>query len=327
MAEPEVTVEQAPAEEVTVEVASDTDKPGRPQLSDEEVEKLAELPAEDEIGRYAKDAQKRIKSLHVVNQEWRRRVVQSSKDVATATTLAEQLYRENQELKANMGRSEAALIDQAVQRAEAQLAQAKANARAAYAGGDADQIIAANEQVSRFVAEADRLRLLRPAPSSAKGEGTAAPEASLPPSPPAARPLSAGVQDWLRRNAWFGKPGEEEATNFALGVHQSLERQGITEEKDPKTYWETVNRRLAEVYPDRFGKPAAGAEGATAASAGGRPVTVTGSTRTNGHAAEATRRRHIVLSESQVRIAKSLGLTPEQYATQLVKEEAKEKVQ
>jgi hypothetical protein len=322
-ADPEVIVEQEPAEpEVTVEVAADTEKPGKPQLSDVEVEKLAELPAEDEIGRYAKDAQKRIKSLHVVTQEWRRRVIQSAKDVATATTLAEQLYRENQELKANMGRSEAALIEQAIQRVEAQLAQARLAARAAIASQDPDQMIAANEQVSRFVAEADRLRILRQ-PTPAAGE--APPPAAAPLSPPpAAPPPSAGVQDWLKRNTWFGKPGEEETTNFAMGVHHSLERQGITEASDPEKYWSTIDRRLREVYPDRFGKPAA--EGAHPQS---RPVAVTGSTRTNGQAAaeRPTNKRHIVLSESQVRIARALGLTPEQYATQLVKDEAKERVQ
>src|SRR5215471_10270512 len=100
MAEEKDTIEQ-PEEtgEVIVEIAPD-DKPGKPQLSDEDVEKLAEVN-DDEVGRYAKDAQKRIKNLHTVNQEWRRRVIQSSKDVATATSLAEQLYRENQDLKAN----------------------------------------------------------------------------------------------------------------------------------------------------------------------------------------------------------------------------------
>ena len=81
---------------VTVEVAPDDlgDKWAKPELSDEEVAKLSEPAPEDEIGRYASQAQKRIKSLHIANQEWRRRVVQSSKDVATATSLAEQLYRE-----------------------------------------------------------------------------------------------------------------------------------------------------------------------------------------------------------------------------------------
>src|SRR5215471_13891560 len=107
--------------EVTVEVLPDEDKPGRPQLTDEEVAKLAEAPSDDEVSRYAKDAQKRIKNLHTINLEWRRRVVQSTKDVATATSLAEQLYRENQQLRDSVGRSETALIEQAIQRAESQL--------------------------------------------------------------------------------------------------------------------------------------------------------------------------------------------------------------
>ena len=153
--EPEVVVDQPG--DVSVEVTPDNEKPGKPQLTDEQVAELAEPPSDDEIGSYAKDAQRRIKNLHLASQEWRRRVVQSSKDVATATTLAEQLYRENQELKTNMGRSEQALIEQAIQRAEAQLAQAKARAKAAYAVGDPDGIVSANEEVSSYVAEADRL--------------------------------------------------------------------------------------------------------------------------------------------------------------------------
>src|SRR5215831_13944372 len=187
-------VEQTDEGGVTVEVLPDIDKPGKPQLSDEEVEKLADVP-EDEVSRYAKDAQKRIKNLHVVNQEWRRREVQSTKDVATATSLAEQLYRENQQLRDSVGRSETALIEQAIQRAESQLERAKTRARLAYAANDAEEIVAANEEVSRFVAEADRLRLLKPTAAKATGE----PEAPAPAGQTAlqAPPPSPGVQSWI----------------------------------------------------------------------------------------------------------------------------------
>jgi hypothetical protein len=297
---------------VTVEVAEEK---GKPRLTDEEVAKLADVPAEDEISRYAKDAQKRIKNLHIAGDEWRRRAAQSSRDASTATTLAEQLYRENQELKANMGRSEAALIDQAIQRAEAQLVGARTRAKAAYAAQDPDAIVAANEEVARFVSEADRLRLLKPASAATTPAGAAAdgaPAASAgPPVAPAPRPVSEGTKAWMAKNPWFGKAGEEEATGFALGVHQTLERQGVTEENNPTEYWATINKRLKEVYPERF---------KTAAPT--RPVTVTGGTRVNGDTPPlAAGRKHVVLSESQVRIAKALGLTNEQYATQLVKEE------
>jgi len=333
MAEEAAAVEQVqetpPAEDtgVVVEVASDTDKPGKPQLTDEEVEKLDTTPADDEISRYAKDAQKRIKSLHIANQEWRRRVVQSSKDLATATSLAEQLYKENQQLKTSNTRSEAALIDQALERTKAQLVSARQKARAAYNSQNTDEIIAANEEVARYVAEADRLQLLKPTagtkePEGASGAAEATEEPSIRASQP--QPVSQSTQTWLQKNAWFGKPGEEELTGFALGVHNALEKQGITDVSNPQAYWSAIDKRMRETFPQRFQAAEA------TASRESRPVTVTGATRTNG-AAQPERRspRHITLTESQVRIARSLGLTNEQYATQLVKESAagKERVQ
>lgn len=305
--------------EVTVEVAGDNEKPGKPQLSDEEVEKLDQLPPDDEIGRYAKDAQKRIKSLHIANQEWRRRVVQSTRDMATATTLAQQLYQENQQLKVSTQRSEQALIEQALQRAEAQLAQAKARFLAARSANDAAQELAAQEEIARYVAESDRLRLLRPAPvkegeSGPSGAPAQPAAAAVPGAPvPGPPPPNERTQAWMGRNTWFGKAGEEEMTGFALGVHNALEKQGITENGNPKEYWSTIDKRLRETFPQRFAEKPEG---------GSRPVAVAAATRTNGTEASKRGPRHVVLSESQVRIAHSLGLTNEQYAAQLVKEEA-----
>lgn len=295
---------------VTVEVVEEK---GKPHLPDEEVIKLTEdVPGDDEIGRYAKDAQRRIKNLHIAGQEWRRRAAQSGRDVATATSLAEQLYRENQELKANVGRSEQALIEQAIQRAEAQLGGAKNRARNAYAAQDTDAIVTANEEVSRYVAEVDRLRLLKPV-AAEKDEAAASPAAAPSAVPAGPKPVSEGTRRWIEKNSWFGKSGEEAITGFTLGVHQSLERQGITEESNPTEYWNTINKELKERYPERFkpvGEPT-------------RPVAVTGGMRVNGDASESSSggRRHVRLSESQVRIAQALGVTKEQYAAQLVKEE------
>jgi hypothetical protein len=319
--EPAAEEQQQP--EVIVEVAGDADnKLGKPQLTDDEVSKLADVP-DDEVSRYAKDAQKRIKSLKVVNQEWKRRVIQSNKDMATATTLAQQLYNENQQLRANVGRSEEALINQAIQRAEAQLEQAKSRARLAYSASDPDAIVAANEEVSRYVAETDRLRLLKPTTPAA---AAAAPEEER----PAAPAQSPGVQAWMQRNPWFNAPGNEEITGFALGVHADLAKQGITEASNPDQYWSSIDRRLREVYPQRFktAVPAAPAESEQqseqepAEQPVRRPVAVMGGTRVNGSA--PVRPRHVTLTDSQVRIARSLGLTPEQYAQQLVKDSMKD---
>lgn len=326
MAEEEST-QLEPEEEgaVTVEVAPYNEKPGKPQLSDEEVEKMAALPPDDEVGRYAKDAQKRIKNLHVVAQEWRRRSAQSTRDTAVATNLAQQLYQENQQLKSDRQRSEQALIDQALQRADAQLAQAKSRYMAARQAGDVNGEVQAQEEIARYVAESDRLRLLRPAgPPPREGEGpqtTASPAAPVgPPNAqpaPVSAPVSEGTRAWMGRNGWFGKPGEEELTHFALGVHEALSKQGITEDTNPKEYWGTIDRRLREKFPERF-------EARSADKNGNRPVAVAGATRTNGTEPRPRGPRHVVLSESQVKLARSLGLTNEQYALQLVRDEGTE---
>ena len=308
---------------ITVEVVADPDdKVGKPRLTDEEVAAMDNVP-DDEIGRYATDAQKRIRSLKASNQEWKRRAVQGTRDVATATNLAEQLYRENQQLKTMQQRSEAALIDQALQRAEAQLEQAKTRARIAVASNDADAIVTANEEVARFVAEADRLRLLKPPAGRAATDGESAQPAAAPPvqpAPPQPRPVSQGVQNWIQKNPWFGKPGSEEMTGFAMGIHQNLAAQGVTEDKDPEKYWATIDKRLREVYPDQFKDPAK-----EALAESRRPAAVTGGTRVNGAGTPAAKPRHVTLTESEVRIARSLGITNEAYAAQKIKDQGKER--
>jgi hypothetical protein len=322
----EAVAQQAEPESETVTVSVEPyEKPGKPQLSDEEVEKMDTLPPEDEIGRYAKDAQRRIKSLHIANQEWRRRVVQSNRDTAAATNLANQLYQENQQYKADRQRAENALIEQALQRADAQLAQAKQRFLAARQNNDPAQELAAQEEIARYVAEGDRLRLLRPSPSSKDGEAPAAASPAGPvagaPNTPQPPPVSEGTKRWLGNNGWYGKPGEEEMTHFALGVHESLEKQGINENTNPKEYWGTIDRRLREKFPERFNvehqpeKPVNG----------NRPVAVAAATRVNGSESRPQRGpRHITLTESQVKLARSFGLTNEQYAMQLVRDEQSE---
>jgi len=312
------TEEQKPEAEpeITVEVQSDRDEEkGRPQLSDEQVEKMDTAPPDDEIARYAKDAQKRIKSLFTANQEWRRRVVQSQKDVATATDLAQKLYNENQDLKKNVQRSESALIDQALQRAESQLAAAKQRAFQALTSQTANPqaIIDAQEEMARAVAEADRLRLLKPA--SPNGEAEEPP----PPSPQQQMqqqaPASAATQAWVQRNPWF--QANAEMRNYAMSVHEALANQGVTEQNGT-AYWGAIDQEMRKRYPEQFGLKMTEPKEAT------RPVAVTGTTRTNTNGAPSVPKnpRHVVLSESQVRIANSLGISPEEYAKAYVKYEA-----
>ena len=74
----------------------------------------------------------------------------------------------------------------------------------------------------------------------------------------------------------------------------------------------------------RLGEIAGQADPEGGRAEGTRPVAVAGATRTNGTAEPRRGPRHVVLTESQVSLAHSLGLTNEQYAMQLVRDEGRQ---
>jgi hypothetical protein len=126
----------------------------------------------------------------------------------------------------------------------------------------------------------------------------------------------------MAKNSWYGKPGEEERTAFALGVHNRLTAHGVSPRDNADLYWRTIDERLATIFPDKNGSNGNGADREDMEdNRSSRPLAVAGGTRSAGAATPATRTRVIRLSESQVRVARRLGITPEQYAQQLALEE------
>jgi hypothetical protein len=305
--------EAAGGTDVTVEIQPD---PGAPKMSDQ---KLAELvasatPTEDEVQKYTKEARKKYQALRTAFSEQRRRADTYAADAITASNLTERLYRENEDLKAKIARSEAALVDQALARAEAQLKQASQTYKTALSSQDADLITAANVDVARVTAEIDRLKLLKPAVGSPPAGAPPPVDSTTPPPGVPPRPPSERVKRWVAANPWFNN--DKEMTDFAMLQDRHLLLDGITEDTNPDLYFRTIEEKMAQRFPDRFKAPR-GAEPRTT-----RPAAVTGGTRTSR--AETTPQNGRVtvrLTESEIRLVNRLGITPEQYAKQLLKEE------
>ena len=102
-------------------------------------------------------------------------------------------------------------------------------------------------------------------------------------------------------------------TSFAYGVHERLVR---TEGVDPDTdeYYQLIDQRMKEVFPTHF-----------SGDSGGVVVEAASRRKVNPVVAPASRHsgaipRKVTLTQTQVRLAKRLGLTPQQYAVQLMKE-------
>ena len=121
--------------------------------------------------------------------------------------------------------------------------------------------------------------------------------------------------EWQEANPWFGN--DKEMTSFAYGVHEKLV---ADEGVDPTSeeYYELINKRMEEVFPAHFSNNVSASQDSviveTAPRRKASPV-VAPASRNNGAVP-----RKVVLTSTQVSLAKRLGLTPQQYAQQLLKE-------
>jgi hypothetical protein len=132
-------------------------------------------------------------------------------------------------------------------------------------------------------------------------------QAQAPPKP------SPKAVEWAEQNPWFGK--EKDMTALAYGVHERLVKdEGFDPNSDE--YYEAIDRTIRSKFPEYFGEGSSGSDEETSSSTSRSPsVVVAPSSRNNG-----AKPRKVRLSRTQLSLAKRLGLTPEQYANQLIKE-------
>ena len=93
-------------------------------------------------------------------------------------------------------------------------------------------------------------------------------------------------------------------TSFALGLHNKLVKEGINPQTEE--YYERIDSRMRQVFPDQFEDV-----GEIEAEKPKRKANVV------APATRSTAPKKIRLTQTQVAVAKRLGLTPEQYAKQV----------
>jgi hypothetical protein len=83
---------------------------------------------------------------------------------------------------------------------------------------------------------------------------------------------------------------------------------------DPRSdaYYEQIDARLREKFPETFGQATTEPSGQTSSATSPKPTVVAAVTRTSGAS-------KVRLTQTQVALAKKLGLTPQQYAAQVAK--------
>ena len=225
--------------EFEIEVVDDTPDPdkGRKPL-EEPVNEVTD----DELSKYDEGVQKRIKKLSHGYHDERRAKEAALREREEALKFAQQIVEENKKLKANLGKNTELLVDNAKHSAELELTQARKKYKDAYDAGDADQIVAAQEELTAAKLKAERLANIRPTPLQEPENPVNIP--TFAPEPQ----VDSKALAWQRQNQWFGR--DEEMTSFALGLHEKLVKNGVDPTSDE--YYERLNGRLKQVFPENF---------------------------------------------------------------------------
>jgi hypothetical protein len=281
-------------DEIEIEIVDDTPEKDRGRKP---LDKEVADPTDDEIESYSDKVQSRIKELTHARHDERRQKEAVAREKAELERLAQHLINENNALKRNVNQGQEVIISSARKEAETQLETARRNLKAAQEAFDTDAIIAAQEALAEATWEMRTAKNFR-APALQETQYAVQPE----PAPQAQVQPDEKSLRWQAKNQWFGQPGFEEYTSYALGLHQKLVNGGTDPRSDE--YFDQIDGRMKTQFPEIFG----GAD-----TKQKRPTTVVAS------AARTTGTGKVRLTQTQLALAKKYGLTPQQYAIEVAK--------
>ena len=282
----------------SIEVEDDTPEAdrGREPMPKEIVEELEK----DELEEYSEKVKLRLKQMKKVWHDERREKEREAREKAEALSAAQRLLEENRKLKSTLSEGETQLLSSYKQAAEYEAEAARRAYREAYEAGDSEKLVDAQEKLNQASYRLQQLSSYRPTLQAAEPEVETPVQTTQPPRP------DTKTMAWQERNSWYGS--DPEMTAAALGLHQKLINERGVQYAGSDEYWTTIDRTMRRRFPDYFGEEAAPSREVKPA-----PVVAP--------ASRSRSPKKIVLKQSQLAIAKRLGLTPEQYARELMKME------
>lgn len=289
-----------------IEIVDDVDPGDKPRRAEDAP---AEIPSDDDLEGYSEKVKKRLRKLTFEAKEAERQRQAALRERDEAVTYARQTHEEAERLRKQAEQGQTYAVEQGRSRAEAQLAAARDAYKRAYDAGDSDALLEAQQNLNTAQYDLSRYEAAKKQAEARAAELQQRPQQPAPqaPPPPQAQPqpqMDTRQKEWLAENDWFGK--DQRMTGYALGVHSSLEQEGV--EIGSEKYYAAINTAMRETFPGRF------SAGDTEVDVSPRkPRTVVAPA-----ARAAPSPRKVKLTSSQVALAKRLGVTPEAYAKQML---------
>ena len=280
-----------------IEVIDDTPEEDRGRKPMDEAPKDV---TDEELSKYDESVQKRIKHFTKGYHEERRAKESAEREKDEALRLAQAVLAENKKLKGSVNQNQTALLEQAKKVVSGEVEAAKRMYREAYEAGDTDKLVEAQEALTHAKIRADKVNNFRPAPLQVEETPV-----QITQQPTRAAPVDDKLLAWQDKNQWFGS--NKRMTAYALGLHEELVGEGIPSGSDE--YYRRINTDIRERFSDQFGAE----ESVDAKPQRTKSNNVAPATR-------STAPRKIVLTQTQVNLAKRLGVPLELYARKVAEE-------
>ena len=304
-------------DDLEVTIIDDTpEEDRRPAKAEDASPEVDDDVVDKEIADYSKRAADRISKIKYEYHEERRAKEAAARESKEAVARLQTMMSENQRLQAMVEQGGEVLNKQAHNNALWAKQNAQAEFKKAYEEGDADAMTKAQEMIARAT--------LAEQQSNNMAENVQAQVTKNMPVQKQAEPkqeLDPEMKAWSSKNPWFMStvPEHQEMSSYALTIDQRLRNQGVMPEKDAQKYYAEVDRYMRNEYPNFFGVQVD--QTAEVVSEAGttkrQPSTVVASaTRDSGNKKPS----QVRLTQTQVKLARQLGISPEQYANQLLKE-------
>jgi hypothetical protein len=294
-------------EEFELEIEDDTpplDR-GRKPLPKEVRDELEN----DDLEKYSEDAQAKLRAANKIWHDERREKEQAQRERQAAEEMAQRMLEENKQLRSKLSNGEQSYLNTYKNAAELELNAAKRAYKEAYDMGDADRLVEAQQQIADANYKLRRAEEYVPSRHEEETEVKSVPEAQVP------RPDQRTVA-WQERNDWFGK--DEEMTSLALGLHQKLVKQYGASYPSTDEYWQKVDETMRRRFPDYFEEE----EQEVEVTQRNKPQRTERVSTVVAPATRSTPSKKVKLKQSEVNIAKRLGLSPEQYVREKLRMEA-----
>ena len=293
--------------DIRVDVQDDTPSEDRfveplPNSIKEDLEKA------DDSEDYSHNVKLKFKQYKKAWHDERREKEAAIREQQESLAVAQRILNENRQLKSVLHTGEKELISTYQNSAEMEVDKASRNYKEAYDSGDSDKLLEAQQEMIRAQLKLDKAKNFRPTVQNDENDVQLAPQRSQNPQ------MDPKVASWVSKNPWFVDQNKRSMRRYAEGVHEDLESKYGRGFIGTDEYYATIDKEVQHRFPEEFG-------GSSNNDGDERPQRTKPSTVV-APAKRSTAPKKVVLSKTQVGLAKKFGLTNEQYARELMKLEA-----